>query len=55
MIEDVTSAGCAGGQYSNPGVGLMTQSQISESYQRFIDEMSKRAFPDASSGDSAAA
>ena len=33
----------------------LTQSQISESYQRFIDEMTKRAFPDAAAGDSAAA
>ena len=33
----------------------MTQGQITDSYQRFIDEMTKAAFPDRSSGESTAA
>ena len=33
----------------------LTQDQISQSYQEFIDRMIGKAFPDASSGDSAAA
>lgn len=32
----------------------MVQPQISETYQRFIDDMTRRAFPDKDSGDAAA-